>query len=76
MIRTFARTSKASEVVSEPGVDQFGNARASVGLEDDVGFLLEARQGVGNGGRESAVFQERMVVLSISDADDLFGREP
>jgi hypothetical protein len=66
----FARV-KNVDVILEHRLDQFRDACAPRGFGDEIGFVLNRRQGIGDRNGVSACLQEGMVVFGIADRNDI-----
>ena len=62
----FARV-KRVDVVFEHRLDQFRDARAARSFGDEVGFILDRGQCIGDGDGISARLQERVIVFGVAD---------
>ena len=70
----FARV-KSVDVVFEHRLDQFGDARAARGFGDEIGFILDRRQSIGDRNGVSARLQECVIVLGVADRNDIMRGE-
>src|SRR5262245_47157131 len=64
-----------AQIVLDQLGDQLGDTSAMVTLRDNIHALLEGRQSIGHGGRAFADGKERMIVLGVSDTDDVMWRQ-
>ncbi len=62
---------KRVDVVLEQSLDEFRDASAARALGDEIGFILDRGQSVGDRDGIAARLQERVVVLGVADRHDV-----
>ncbi len=66
---------KRLDVVLEHRLDQFRDAGAARAFGDEIGFILDRWQSIGDRDGVAARLQERVVVLGVADRHDVVRRE-